>query len=273
MTNEHARPLVKGCICRMACLHGRLAARLQCLVRRHRAHVSWRPPQPSARAASAAAVRRCQPGAAGCRHWRSRRLTTTPARAVELEAPQLVPARPLVGERMSWEGRSAACGELRPEREGDALAVCGWVHRQRNLGGVCFVDVRDSSGLLQARAPGGEARPELRTSPRLSPSSSERGQAARGRPPPAPLRHGLRSRLPQGCEARSGARPSSAQLAVEKPRAGRHGAGGEQPRRVPGGGARAGARARGVRRARGGHAAPAQGPQPAAAHRRGRAAG
>jgi len=184
VTDEHARPLVKGCICRMACLHGRLAARLQCLVRRHRAHVSWRPPQPSARAASAAAVRRCQPGAAGCRHWRSRRLTTTPARAVELEAPQLVPARPLVGERMSWEGRSAACGELRPEREGDALAVCGWVHRQRNLGGVCFVDVRDSSGLLQARAPGGEARPELRTSPRLSPSSSERGQAARGPPPP-----------------------------------------------------------------------------------------
>jgi hypothetical protein len=193
----------------MACLHGRLAARLQCLVCRHRAHVSWRPPQPGARAASAAAVRRCQPGAAGGRHWRPRRAATGPARAVELEAPQLAPAHPLVGERMSWEGRSAACGDLRPEREGDALAVCGWVHRQRNLGGVCFVDVRDSSGLLQARAPG---RRGAACAAQVAAPVTKRQRARSGHlqpAPPAPLRHGLRSRLRRGVKRAPGRDPAA----------------------------------------------------------------
>lgn len=54
---------------------------------------------------------------------------------------------------MSWEGRTADCGTATPEQEGEALVVCGWVHRHRNLGGVCFMDIRDSSGLLQVRLP------------------------------------------------------------------------------------------------------------------------
>ena len=72
-----------------------------------------------------------------------------PAQA-EQEAPQHAATLHCnAGERMSWEGRTADCGASTPEQEGEALVVCGWVHRHRNLGGVCFMDVRDSSGLLQ----------------------------------------------------------------------------------------------------------------------------
>ncbi|CAL8467107.1 g6643 [Coccomyxa elongata] len=50
---------------------------------------------------------------------------------------------------MSWEGRDKECGTLREEDIGSSFTLCGWVHRQRNLGGVCFTDLRDSSGTIQ----------------------------------------------------------------------------------------------------------------------------
>ena len=36
---------------------------------------------------------------------------------------------------MSWEGRDKNCGALSEQDIGKSFALCGWVHRQRNLGG------------------------------------------------------------------------------------------------------------------------------------------
>jgi hypothetical protein len=93
--------------------------------------------------------------------------------------------RPVAGttsrvlEKMSWQGRDRGCGTLREEDVGSSYTLCGWVHRQRNLGGkfthcgriefgpillhiiagmvteslcagVCFTDLRDSTGIVQA---------------------------------------------------------------------------------------------------------------------------
>ncbi len=45
--------------------------------------------------------------------------------------------------------RSHYCGEFNASHEGDEVAVCGWVHRRRDHGGVIFLDIRDRSGVVQ----------------------------------------------------------------------------------------------------------------------------
>lgn len=45
--------------------------------------------------------------------------------------------------------RTGYCGTFRPDDIGKTISVCGWVQRQRNLGGLIFVDLRDRTGLLQ----------------------------------------------------------------------------------------------------------------------------
>ena len=47
------------------------------------------------------------------------------------------------------EYRTHTCGELRSSDVGKKVKLAGWIHRKRNLGNLCFVDLRDHYGLTQ----------------------------------------------------------------------------------------------------------------------------
>lgn len=45
--------------------------------------------------------------------------------------------------------RTYYCGELNEASIGKIVAICGWVHYRRDLGGLIFLEIRDRSGLVQ----------------------------------------------------------------------------------------------------------------------------
>lgn len=52
-------------------------------------------------------------------------------------------------DSLSGFKRSTYCGVLRTGDIGKEFAVCGWVQRQRDLGHLIFIDLRDRTGILQ----------------------------------------------------------------------------------------------------------------------------
>ena len=54
-----------------------------------------------------------------------------------------------MAETMKGLVRTKRCGEFSVANVGEEVTVMGWVQKQRNKGGIIFVDMRDRSGLLQ----------------------------------------------------------------------------------------------------------------------------
>ena len=54
-----------------------------------------------------------------------------------------------MAESMKGLHRSHRCGEVSNALIGQTVTVMGWVQKQRNKGGIIFVDLRDRSGILQ----------------------------------------------------------------------------------------------------------------------------
>ena len=54
-----------------------------------------------------------------------------------------------MAESMKGLKRTCRCGEVSTANIGQAITVMGWVQKQRNKGGLIFVDLRDRSGILQ----------------------------------------------------------------------------------------------------------------------------
>ena len=70
-------------------------------------------------------------------------------RGVESSAADAQSASGVLPERLSWPARSHGAGTLRASDVGSSVTLCGWVDKQRDMGGLVFADVRDHTDLCQ----------------------------------------------------------------------------------------------------------------------------
>ncbi|WP_160692481.1 aspartate--tRNA ligase [Clostridium sp. C2-6-12] len=54
-----------------------------------------------------------------------------------------------MGESLNGLKRTMMCGEPREEHVGKKITLMGWVQRNRKLGGLDFIDLRDKTGIMQ----------------------------------------------------------------------------------------------------------------------------
>ena len=66
-----------------------------------------------------------------------------------------------MAESMQGLKRTHRCAELSVANTGETVTIMGWVQKNRNKGGLVFVDVRDRSGIIQAVFEEGKTDAEL----------------------------------------------------------------------------------------------------------------
>jgi len=66
----------------------------------------------------------------------------------------------------SWK-RTAVCGEITEAQIGQTVTLNGWVNRNRDQGGIAFLDLRDRSGVVQIAVNGGDAPDALSVAERV----------------------------------------------------------------------------------------------------------
>ena len=54
-----------------------------------------------------------------------------------------------MGEALNGLKRTMMCGEPREVNVGEKITLMGWVQRNRKLGGLEFIDLRDRTGIMQ----------------------------------------------------------------------------------------------------------------------------
>ena len=66
----------------------------------------------------------------------------------------------MMAESMNGLKRTHRCAELSLANVGETVTVMGWVQKNRNKGGLDFVDLRDRSGIVQLIFEEGKSDPE-----------------------------------------------------------------------------------------------------------------
>jgi len=80
-------------------------------------------------------------------HRRRFTAAVVPPRAVAADAD--IETANLLPDALQWPARDQTCGTLREQDEGRIVTLCGWVDKQRDMGGIVFADVRDHTGFVQ----------------------------------------------------------------------------------------------------------------------------
>ncbi len=68
---------------------------------------------------------------------------------------------------MAFSKRTIQCGEVSDGQIGQQVTLNGWVNRNRDQGGIAFIDLRDRTGVVQVTIDGGVVPEALEIANRL----------------------------------------------------------------------------------------------------------